>query len=86
VNTSRGPIVDEDALISAVQEELIAGAGIDVYSVEPLPADHPYRNLKNSLLTTHIGYVTSDGYNFMYGDAVEDIKAFLAGSPIRVVQ
>ncbi len=86
VNTSRGPIVDEGALIRAVQEERIAGAGIDVYSVEPLPADHPYRSLKNTLLTTHIGYVTSDGYGSMYGDAVEDIKAFLAGSPVRVVQ
>jgi phosphoglycerate dehydrogenase-like enzyme len=85
INTSRGPIVDEDALIHAVQNDRIAGVGIDVYSVEPLPADHPYRSLKNSLLTTHIGYVTSDGYNTMYGDAVEDIKAFLAGSPVRVV-
>jgi phosphoglycerate dehydrogenase-like enzyme len=86
VNTSRGPIVDEDALIRAVQQEQIAGAGIDVFGVEPLPADHPFRSLKNTLLTPHIGYVTTDGYDFMYGDAVEDIKAFLAGSPVRVVQ
>jgi phosphoglycerate dehydrogenase-like enzyme len=86
VNTSRGPIVDEDALIEAVRSGRIAGAGVDVFSVEPLPADHPYRSLKNSLLTPHIGYVTTDGYGFMYGDAVEDIKAFLAGSPVRVVQ
>jgi phosphoglycerate dehydrogenase-like enzyme len=86
VNTSRGPIVDESALIKAVQQGQIAGAGIDVYSVEPLPADHPYRRLKNTLLTPHIGYVTTDGYGFMYGDAVEDIKAFLAGAPVRVVQ
>ena len=86
VNTSRGPIVDEEALIRAVDEGRIAGAGIDVYSVEPLPADHPYRTLKNTLLTPHIGYVSSDGYDFMYGDAVEDIKAFLAGSPVRAVQ
>ena len=86
VNTSRGPIVDEDALIRAVDEDRIAGAGIDVYSVEPLPADHPYRSLKNTLLTPHIGYVSSDGYDFMYGDAVEDIKAFLAGAPVRQVQ
>ena len=85
INTSRGPIIDEDALIRAVQEDRIAGAGVDVYSVEPLPADHPYRSLKNTLLTTHIGYVTSDGYDFMYGDAVEDIKAFLAGAPVRAV-
>ena len=86
VNTSRGPIVDEDALIRAVAQGRIAGAGIDVYSVEPLPADHPYRSLKNTLLTPHIGYVASDGYDFMYGDAVEDIKAFLAGAPVRVVE
>jgi phosphoglycerate dehydrogenase-like enzyme len=85
VNTSRGPIVDEDALIRAVAEGRIAGAGIDVYSVEPLPANHPYRTLKNTLLTPHIGYVSSDGYDFMYGDAVEDIKAFVSGSPVRVV-
>ena len=86
VNTSRGPIVDESALIKAVQQGQIAGAGIDVYGVEPLPADHPYRSLKNTLLTPHIGYVTTDGYDFMYGDAVEDIKAFLSGAPVRVVQ
>ena len=85
VNTSRGPIVDEGALILAVQQGTIAGAGIDVYEVEPLPADHPYRSLKNTLLTPHIGYVSSDGYGFMYGDAVEDIKAFLAGAPVRAV-
>ena len=85
VNTSRGPIVDEDALIRAVQQGRIAGAGIDVYGVEPLPADHPYRTLKNTLLTPHIGYVTTDGYGFMYGDAVEDIKAFLNGAPVRTV-
>ena len=86
VNTSRGPIVDEDALIRAVEQGRIAGAGIDVYSVEPLAADHPYRSLNNTLLTPHIGYVASDGYDFMYGDAVEDIKAFLAGAPVRVVE
>jgi phosphoglycerate dehydrogenase-like enzyme len=78
--------VDEDALRRFVQDGRIAGAGIDVYSVEPLPADHPYRSLKNSLLTPHIGYVTSDGYGFMYGDAVEDVKAYLSGAPVRVVQ
>jgi phosphoglycerate dehydrogenase-like enzyme len=86
VNTSRGPIVDEAALIRAVAQGSIAGAGIDVYAEEPLPADHPYRTLKNTLLTPHIGYVASDGYEFMYGDAVEDIKAFLAGAPVRAVE
>jgi len=86
INTSRGPIVDETALIRAVDEERIAGAGIDVYAVEPLPADHPYRSLKHTLLTPHIGYVSSDGYGIMYGDAVEDIKAFLQGAPVRPVQ
>jgi phosphoglycerate dehydrogenase-like enzyme len=86
VNTSRGPIVDEGALIDAIRSGRIAGAGIDVYTVEPLPADHPFRTLANTLLTPHIGYVTEEGYDFFYGDTVEDIKAFQAGSPIRVVQ
>ena len=73
-------------VLSWPSSESSLGLSWDVYSVEPLPADHPYRSLKNTLLTTHIGYVTSDGYDFMYGDAAEDIKAFLAGSPVRVVQ
>jgi phosphoglycerate dehydrogenase-like enzyme len=83
VNTSRGPIVDEAALIEALRAKRIAGAGIDVFNVEPLPADHPLRSLPNTLITPHIGYVTDDGYDIFYHDAVEDILAWQAGSPVR---
>lgn len=85
INTSRGPIVDEAALVAALEERRIAGAGIDVYDQEPLPADHPLRRLNNVVHTPHLGYVTAENYRRAYGEAVEDIRAFLAGSPIRVV-
>ncbi|BBZ26000.1 2-hydroxyacid dehydrogenase [Mycolicibacterium madagascariense] len=85
VNTSRGPIVDRDALISALREQRIAGAGLDVYDVEPLPLDDPLRSLPNTLLLPHIGYVTTDAYRVFYRDAVEDILAFDAGAPVRVI-
>ena len=85
VNTSRGPIVDEDALLKALQDRQIAGAGIDVYSVEPLPADNPFRALDNVLLTPHMGYVATDNISKMYSDAAEDIAAFLDGDPVRVL-
>lgn len=85
VNTSRGPVVDEGALIEALQNQLIAGAAIDVYDVEPLPADHPLRKLDNTLLGPHIGYVTAENYAGMYGQAVEDIEAYLAGTPLRLL-
>ena len=77
VNTSRGPIVDEAALIDALTRGTIAGAGLDVFDNEPLPVDHPLRSLPNTVLTPHMGYVTSETYRVFYGDAVEDIKAFL---------
>lgn len=83
INTSRGPIVDEPALVDALRERRIAGAGLDVYDVEPLPADHVLRTLPNTLLLPHIGYVTTDSYAVFYPDAVEDVLAYLAGSPIR---
>jgi phosphoglycerate dehydrogenase-like enzyme len=83
VNTSRGPIVDEAALVEALRERRIAGAGLDVYDVEPLPVDHVLRTLPNTLLLPHIGYVTTDNYAIFYSDAVEDVLAFLAGTPIR---
>jgi len=86
INTSRGPIVDEDALLRALQEKKIAGAAIDVYSVEPLPADHPIRKLDNVLLTPHLGYVTAEKLAIMYQDAVEDIIAFLDKKPIRLLK
>lgn len=85
INTSRGPIVDERALISILEEGKIAGAGLDVYDQEPLPAGHALRRLKNVVLTPHLGYVTIENYRVYYGDAVEDVRAFLAGNPVRVV-
>ena len=86
VNTSRGEIVDEGALFKALQGKRIAGAAIDVYGVEPLPADHAIRRLDNVLLTPHIGYVTAENLAKMYHDAVEDIVAFLDGKPVRVLK
>ncbi|UUV33483.1 D-2-hydroxyacid dehydrogenase family protein [Amycolatopsis roodepoortensis] len=86
VNTSRGPIVDEAALVDALRRKEIAVAALDVYDVEPLPAEHPLRTLDNVVLTPHIGYVTREAYEIFYRDAVEDIAAFQAGSPIRVME
>lgn len=85
VNTSRGPIVDEQALLDALHEERIGGVAIDVYDTEPLPADHPLRSAPRALLTPHIGYVTRELYETFYRDAVEDIAAFAKGAPVRVM-
>jgi phosphoglycerate dehydrogenase-like enzyme len=85
INTSRGPIVDEDALVTALRDGTIAGAGIDVYSQEPLPKHHPLRELRRAVLTPHLGYVTGKTYEVFYRDAVEDVGAWLAGEPIRVI-
>jgi phosphoglycerate dehydrogenase-like enzyme len=85
VNTSRGPIVDEAALFAALHAETIAGAGLDVYDVEPLPADHPLRRAPHTVLTPHIGYVSTGSYEIFYRDAVEDIAAFARGAPLRVL-
>ncbi len=85
VNTSRGPIVDEAALIDALRAGRIAGAGLDVFDIEPLPADHPLRTAPRTLLTPHIGYVTAGSYQAFYSGAVEAILAFLDGHPIRVL-
>ena len=85
VNTARGPIVDEGALLAALRAGDIAGAGLDVYDEEPLPADHPLRSLDNVVLTPHLGYVTTENYREAYGQAVENIRAFLAGAPVRVI-
>jgi len=83
VNTSRGPIVDEAALIEALRARTIAGAAIDVYDREPLPKDHALRTLDTILVTPHIGYVTEETYQLAYGHAIENIRAFLAGAPVR---
>jgi len=77
VNTSRGPIVDEAALVAALQARKIAGAAVDVFDVEPLPPDHPFRKLENILATPHIGYVTEDMYRTFYGDAAANIATWL---------
>src|SRR3954465_3323856 len=83
VNTARGPIVDEAALLETLQQRRIAGAGIDVFSVEPLPVDHPFRKLDNIVLTPHLGYVTEEGFTNHYRQMVEGIGAWLKGEPVR---
>jgi phosphoglycerate dehydrogenase-like enzyme len=85
INTSRGPIVDEPALVAALRERTIAGAGLDVYNTEPLPPGHPLTTLQNVVLLPHLGYVSEAGFETMYTQVVEDIAAFLAGSPIRTI-
>jgi phosphoglycerate dehydrogenase-like enzyme len=86
VNTSRGPIIDEPALLAALRENKIAGAGLDVFDVEPLPVDHPFRKLDNVVLTPHLGYVAIQNYRAYFAGVVDDIRAFLDGKPIRVLQ
>jgi phosphoglycerate dehydrogenase-like enzyme len=86
VNTSRGPIVDERALVEALRSGSIAGGGFDVFETEPVPVGHPLLSLDNVVLTPHLGYVTKETYEVFYGEAVEDIVAFLDGSPVRVIE
>jgi phosphoglycerate dehydrogenase-like enzyme len=83
INTSRGQCVDEEALIAALQNKTIAGAGIDVYDVEPLPLDHPFRKLDNAVTTPHLGYATMDNYQVFYRGMVGNIRAWLDGKPIN---
>jgi len=85
VNTSRGPIVDETALIDALTRKSIRGAALDVYDTEPLPSDHPIRKLDNAVLTGHTGYVIRDNFVHGYGEVVEDVLAWLAGKPLRLL-
>ncbi|MFF3938256.1 D-2-hydroxyacid dehydrogenase family protein [Streptomyces phaeofaciens] len=85
VNTSRAAIVDQDALVTALREGRIAGAAVDVFDVEPLPAGHPMRTAPRLLATPHLGYVSRANYERYYGQAVEDIRAYLAGAPVRVL-
>ncbi len=83
VNTARGPIVDEAALLQTLQQRKIAGAAVDVFSVEPLPVDHPFRKLDNVVLTPHLGYVTEEGFRNHYSQMVEGIDAWFKGEPLR---
>lgn len=85
VNTARGPLVDEAALVEALENKTLGGAALDVFETEPLPSGHPLRSLDNTVITPHIGYVTSGTYAIMYTHALEDIEAYMAGAPIRVL-
>jgi phosphoglycerate dehydrogenase-like enzyme len=85
INTARGPIVDETALIQALQARTIAGAGLDVFDEEPLPPGHPFTVLDNTLLAPHMGYVTEDQYQVRYRETVENVAAYLKGEPLRVL-
>ena len=85
VNISRGPIVDEAALVDALERKAIGGAALDTFDVEPLPVDHPFLKLDNTLITPHVGYVTQEGYRAFYSGVVENIRAFAAGESIRVI-
>ena len=86
INTSSGPLIDEGALVAALQNHRIAGAALDVYDIEPLPLDHPFRSVENLITTPHIGYVTKGLYETFYGHTVENILAWLDGHLIRIMQ
>jgi phosphoglycerate dehydrogenase-like enzyme len=86
INTSRGPIIDEPALLAALRDKRIAGAGLDVFDVEPLALDHPLRKMDNVVLTPHLGYVAMQNYRAYFGGVVDDIRAFLDGKPVRVME
>lgn len=85
INTARAPIVDQAAMLKVLQEKKIAGAGLDVFEVEPLPVDHPFRKLDNVVLTPHLGYVSEQNYRKQYAEVVEDIRAWLDGKPVRMI-
>ncbi len=85
INTSRGPIIDEAAMLAALRDKKIAGAGLDVFDVEPLPLDHPLRKMDNVVITPHLGYVSTQNYRHYFSGVVEDIRGFLDGKPVRVM-
>ena len=85
INTSRGPIIEEAALLTALRDKTIAGAGLDVFDVEPLPLDHPLRKMDNVVITPHLGYVSEQNYRHYFAGVVEDIRGFLDGKPVRVM-
>jgi len=85
INTARGPIVDETALVAALSDGRIAGAGLDVFDIEPLPVDHPFRTMEQVVATPHLGYVTEETYRVYFAGAVEAIGGFLAGTPVNVL-
>jgi len=85
INTSRGPIINENDLVEALKDEKIAGAGLDVYDKEPLPQDHKLRFLPNALLLPHIGYVTAENYSKFYNQMLENLLACLDDKPLRVI-
>ena len=86
INTSRGPIVNEDDLIIALSTNIIAGAGLDVYEKEPLSASHKLRFVPNALLLPHLGYVTAENYSIFYSQMIENLEAYISGKPIRLIQ
>jgi D-3-phosphoglycerate dehydrogenase len=85
INTSRGPLIDEKSLISSPQNQEIAGAGLDVFDIEPLPLSHPLRQLENTVLTPHLGYVVEENYRHGFEQMIENIEAWLDGAPIREI-
>jgi phosphoglycerate dehydrogenase-like enzyme len=85
INTSRGPIIDEAAMLAALREKKIAGAGLDVFDIEPLPLDHPLRKMDHVVLTPHLGYVSEQNYRHYFAGVVEDIRGFLDGKPVKVL-
>jgi phosphoglycerate dehydrogenase-like enzyme len=85
INTSRGPIIDEAAMLTALRDKKIAGAGLDVFDIEPLPLDHPLRKMDNVVITPHLGYVATQNYRAYFAGVVDDIRAFIDGKPVRVM-
>jgi phosphoglycerate dehydrogenase-like enzyme len=85
INTSRGPLVEEAALLAVLRDKTIAGAGLDTFDIEPLPLDHPLRKMDNVVLTPHLGYVAAQNYRAYFAGVVEDIRGFLDGKPVRVI-